>query len=248
MLYLISLGLADEKDMSIKALEAAKTCDFLYVELYTTKMFTDADKLSKLIGKPVKEIQRSDIEENSRKILDQAKIRDVAVMVGGDALSATTHASLLFDAGKMGIETKVIHGSSIITAVGETGLQLYKFGKTTTLALPEENYKPTSCYEVIKENREHGLHTLVLLDVKSDRGKYMNVPEALEMLIRDDVLSNDTIVVACCKLGFADQTIRYNTVNQLKNDNELENKTPAVIIIPGKLHFMEEEFLKLMFK
>ena len=248
MLYLISLGLADEKDMSLRALETAKACDFLYLELYTTRMFTDAEKLSALIGKPVKEIERSDMEENSLKLLEQAKTQNVGILVGGDALTATTHTSLLLDASKQGIKTKVIHGSSIFTAVASTGLQLYKFGKTVTLALPEEKYKPTSTYEGIRGNKSGGLHTLILLDVKSESGKYMSVPEAAQILLRDEVFSDDTKLIACCQLGSDSETIRYASIKQLINDNSLQNKTPAVLVVPGELHFMEEEFLNLISK
>lgn len=243
MLYLISLGLNDEKDMSLRALEAAKACDFLYLELYTTRMFTNAEKLGKLIGKPVEEIQRNDMEENSGKLLEKAKTRNVGILVGGDALTATTHTSLLMDAKKADIEVRVIHGSSILTAVGSTGLQLYKFGKTVTLAFPEENYKPTSTYDGIRENQSRDLHTLILLDVKSESGKYMSVPEAAEILFRDKVFPEDTKLIACCQLGSGSETIRYATIKQLLNDTSLQNKTPAVLIVPGKLHFMEEDYL-----
>jgi len=254
MLYLISLGLTDEKDMSLRALETAKRCDRLYVEFYTTKMFTDAEKLSLLVGKPVKELQRSDMEENSGKLLEEAKKKRVGIMVGGDALSATTHTSLLLDAAKMGIKTKVIHGSSIFTAVAETGLQLYKFGKTTTLALPEKNYRPTSCYDAIKENNERGLHTLVLLDVKSDKGMYMNIPEAAEILLdmeeemKGGILKKDTNVIAICRIGRKDQIIKYAQLQVLADYHMLDTKTPAVIVVPGKMHFMEEDYLKIVSK
>ena len=36
-LYLISLGLADKEDMSIKAFKTAKQCSMLYLETYTSK-------------------------------------------------------------------------------------------------------------------------------------------------------------------------------------------------------------------
>jgi diphthine synthase len=254
MLYLISIGLADEKDMSIRALETAKMCDHLYVEFYTMRMFTTAEKLSQLVGKPVKEIMRSDMEEHSRLILEQAKKKRVGIMVGGDALSATTHTSLLEDARKMGIPAHIIHGSSIFTGIGETGLQVYKFGKTTTLALPEENYNPTSCYDAIRDNKNLGLHTLVLLDVKSEKGKYMSVPEAAEIIMDletemgQGILKKDTNVIAVCRLGRKDQVIKYAQIQVLKDDRTLDSKTPAVIIVPGEMHFMEEEYLKLISK
>jgi diphthine synthase len=254
MLYLISLGLCDEKDMSLRALETAKKCDSLYVEFYTTRMFTTAAKLGRLVGKPVRELQRSGLEEESGRLIKEARTKDVCVFVGGDALTATTHISLLAEARKAGVRTKVTHGSSIYTAIASTGLQIYKFGKTTTLALPEKGYRPTSCYDAIKDNKKRGLHTLVLLDVKSDKGKYMNVPEAcgilleLEAEIKGGILTKETRAVAACMLGSDGQAIRYGQLGSLAKDKSLSPKTPAVVIIPGELHFMEEEYLKLVSK
>lgn len=246
MLYLISLGLYNEKDMSLRALETAKKCDILYVEFYTTKMETDVKKLSYLVNKEVKEISRKDIENRSVKILEQAAAKNVGVFVGGDALSATTHMSLLLEAKKLGIKTKVIHGSSVLTAVGETGLSLYKFGKTTTLAFPEENYKPTSCYDAILENKKMGLHTLVLLDVKPPR--YMTVKEGLSVLMDIEktkkkglIAAKEKIIAACCLGG--ESIIKYGKILDLAKDPKLK-KTPAVLIFPGELHFHEKEFLE----
>jgi diphthine synthase len=46
-LYMIGLGLADEKDITIKGLEAVKKCDVVYLENYTSKLQCDTscDKL-----------------------------------------------------------------------------------------------------------------------------------------------------------------------------------------------------------
>ncbi len=245
MLYLISLGLSDEKDMSLKALETAKKCDSVYVEFYTTKMETSAERISKLIGKGVKELDRSGMEENSNKLVEEAKTKDVAIFVGGDALSATTHLSLILDAKKSGVPFKIIHGSSILTAVAETGLQIYKFGATTTLVYPEKNYRPTSCYDTAQKNREIGLHTLILLDVKPPR--YMSVKEALTLLLeienekKKNLISEDAYFVVASNLGSEKQKIKYGKAKDLIKE---EFGQPAAIILPGELHFLEKDFLE----
>lgn len=251
MLYLISLGLYDEKDMSLRALAVAKKCDKLYAEFYTNKMFTDAKKLTKTIGKHVIELKRNDLEEKSETIIKEAKTKNVGIFVGGDALVATTHISLLIDAKKQKIKTNVIHGSSIYSAIAETGLQIYMFGKTTTLALPERNYSPTSCYETIVSNSRMGLHTLVLLDIKNEKRRYMDVHEGLKILldieknIKKRIVSPETKIVSACQLG-GNETIKYGKIKDLIKDEELKNKTPAVLIIPGKLHFTEKEYLETL--
>ena len=243
MLYLISIGLSDEKDISLRALETAKKCAKIYVEFYTTGIKTDTRKLSELVGKDVVEIKRADLEENASKIISQAKSIDIGVLVGGDALSATTHISFLLDAKRAGVKTKVIHGSSIFSAVTETGLQLYKFGAVTTLARPLGKYLPDSCYDVVLKNKKMDLHSLVLLDIG------MSVIEGLEVLLKigknkpENVFTQKTKLVSASRLGSDNQKIKYDTIENLAADEEL-NDHPAVIILPGNLHFLEEEFLE----
>ncbi len=229
MLYLISLGLYDEKDMSLRALETARKCSKLYLELYTTNMNTNTKKLSKLIGKPVQEIPRQGLENKSGQLLKEAKNQDIGVLVGGDALSATTHISLLLEAKKSGIKTRVIHGSSILTAVGETGLSLYKFGRTVTLTSPPQK----TILKAIEENQKSGLHTLVLLDIG------MTPSQALKLLSGK---IPGKIVVAS-HLG-GNPEIKYNTIENLLKLKL--NKTPSVLAIPGKLHFLEKEYLETL--
>jgi diphthine methyl ester synthase len=77
--------------------------------------------------------------------------------------SATTHTDLALRARTLGIRTKVIHNASIINAVSSCGLQLYNFGQVVSLPFFTETWKPSSFYPKIKENKDLGLHTLVLL-------------------------------------------------------------------------------------
>jgi diphthine synthase len=249
MLTLISLGLYDERDLSLRAIEAAKACDTLYCEFYTDGVHTTAEKISRLIGKPVRELQRSAAEEQSAALIKEAKAGNVGLFVGGDALSATTHISLLLEARKHNIRTRVIHGSSVFTAVAETGLQLYSFGRTTTLAFPEEHYNPTSPYDVIAENRARGLHTLVLLDTRP--GRQMDAPTGIRTLLdmeqrkRKKQFTEETKIVAACRLG-GEEALHYGPARELVGSKKLAGKTPAVLVVPGKLHFLEEEFLALL--
>lgn len=229
MLYLISLGFG-EKDISLKGLEAAKKCDILYLENYTNKISGD---FKKLIGKEIKQADREQIENKSQQILEEAKEKNVGILVSGDALAATTHISLVMDAKKEGIQVDIIHGPSIFTVISETGLQLYKFGMTTTLPFPEQG--ATSWYDVIRMNLKNGLHTLVLLDVKPP--KYMTVKQAVQILRDQDKENILPKLIGASNLGTEKQKIKYGNIEDME-------ETPAVIIVPGKLHFLEEEFLE----
>ena len=137
-LYLISTGIWDEKDISLRGLEVARRCDILFAEFYTTRIGTTKERLEKLIGKKIKVLSRSDLEEGCDQILEKAKEKEVGILVGGDCLVSTTHSSVLLEAKKRGIPTKVIHSSSIISAVAETGLHLQKFGQFITVPFPEK--------------------------------------------------------------------------------------------------------------
>ncbi|HDI02570.1 MAG TPA: diphthine synthase [Candidatus Aenigmarchaeota archaeon] len=241
MLYLIGLGLYDEKDMTLRGLEAAKSCDKLYIERYTSA-WHGLENLKVKLGKEIVEVRRKDLEEEQGKILEEAKSKVVGILVPGDPLVATTHIDILIQARKMGIKTSVVHAPSIYSAVGETGLFIYKFGKTTTIPFPEKGYEPQSPYDAIKENKERGLHTLCLLDIKE---RPMTPREALEYLLKIEEKRREKVITPGDKvIVFAVRergSVTYDTVENLM---KREFPTPAVIIIPGKLHSMEEEALK----
>lgn len=243
MLRLISLGLYEKEDMSLKALEKAKECDKLYLESYTHLFKDDVKELSKFIGKEIIELERKNVENESEKLLEEAKKTDVGILVGGDCLTATTHSSFILDAKKQKIKVEIIHGSSIFTAVAETGLFLYNFGKTTSI--PFDNEKVEAPYNVIKQNKE--MHTLCLLDLKPKEKKFMKATEAISYLLsvetkrKESVFNENTLCVICAGLGSKKQTIKAGKAGDLLK--EKPEVFPQCLIVPGKLHFMEEELL-----
>lgn len=245
MLYLIGLGLADD-GITAKGLQAMKKCDAVYCEFYTNKWMGDIRRLEKKVKKKIKLLSREDVEGNF--IVNLAKKKDAVLLVSGDPLAATTHFELIFQAKSRGIDYEIIHAPSIYTAVAETGLQLYKFGRTTTLAYPEKNFSPSSPYDVIVMNKSLGLHTLVLLDIKEE--KQMTVKDAVDLLLKIEdkkkkkIISKQTKVIACCRLGGKDTIIKYDTAENIMKDKSVQ-KTPAMLVIPGDLNFKEEEALSL---
>lgn len=60
--------------------------------------------------------------------VSQDKESNYAFLVVGDAFCATTHSDLFLRSVQLGIEVKVIHNASIVSAVGCCGLQVYRFG------------------------------------------------------------------------------------------------------------------------
>jgi diphthine synthase len=246
MLYLIGLGLHDERDLSLKGLDALRKSDRVYFESYTSRFNGRMGKLQELAGKKIVVLDRRGVEENA-VFIDEALDETVCLLVPGDPMAATTHIDIVLRARERGVDVEIIHSSSIFSAVGETGLQLYKFGRATTLAYPEGDYFPVSPYDVVRENLSAGLHTLVLLDVKSDEDRYMTVGEAIGLLLKmegekgEGFFREDSMCVGIARLG-GDAVIGYGSAVELREHDF--GSPPHVLVIPGKLHFMEEEVLK----
>src|SRR3989339_501267 len=172
MLYLIGLGLSDEKDISLKGLEAIKECDMVFAENYTANWQGSFQKLENVIGKQIQTLTRKGVEGNF--LIEMAKKQKVALLVPGDPLSATTHFQLFQDAKIAGTKCKIIHSSSVFTAVAVAGLQLYKFGRVTTLP---KDFKVQSPIEVVRVNKKVGLHSLILLDIGMELNDALTVME-----------------------------------------------------------------------
>jgi len=246
-LYLIGLGLADEKDISVKGLEIIKRCDKVYLENYTSLLRCSLVDLEKFYGKKIIPASREMTEQGEDHIVAEAREKDVAFLVIGDPFSATTHIELLKQAHLLGIPVKVIHNASILTAIGITGLQLYKFGKTTSIPFTENYAALETPYTVLKENRKMGLHTLFLLDLQPEKQEFMTVNEALEILEKiearkkEGLIHDQLLVVGCARLGSDDFVIKSGTLQEIKSYNF--GQPPHCLIIPGKLHFVEEEMV-----
>jgi diphthine synthase len=245
MLSLIGLGLWDEEDITLKGLNRAKNADKVYIELYTSKWHGNIEKLEKIIDKKIEFLKREDLEEKSNEIIKEAKDKKVVLFVLGDPLIATTHVSLLSDAKKVGVKTEIIHNASIYSAICETGLHAYKFGSTVTVPFPEKtgNKFPTSISKEIKENESRDLHTLLLLDIIPEKNKYMTPNEGIKMLLKMNIFTKDTDVVVFARAGSDKSLIVYGKVEDLIEKNFGE--PPFVIILPGKLHFTEKEYLEM---
>lgn len=248
-LYLIGLGLSDEKDITLKGLEIIKKCDFVYLESYTSLLQCSVKELEKLYGKKIILAERETAEQEAEKIVQEAAKKEVAFLIVGDSMSATTHIELFRLAKEKKVPVKVIHNASVLTAIGITGLQLYKFGKTTSIPFPEEHPNLETPYNVLVDNQKMGLHTLFLLDLKPKENKYLTLSQTVETLEKIEerkkqkLINKNLLVVCCARLGSDDFIVKYGTLAQIKKFNF--GKPPYCLIIPGKLHFMEEEMLEL---
>ncbi|KAJ4827054.1 hypothetical protein Tsubulata_042044 [Turnera subulata] len=269
MLYIIGLGLGDERDITLRGLEAVKKCEKVYMEAYTSLLSfgLSADGLStleKLYGKPITVADRDMVEEKVDTMLSEAIASDVAFLVVGDPFGATTHTDLVVRAKELGVNVKVIHNASVMNAVGVCGLQLYRYGETVSIPFFTDVWKPDSFYERIQNNRKLGLHTLCLLDIRVKeptweslaRGKkqyepprFMTINTAIEQLLEveqqrgESAYDEETECVGFARLGSEDQMIVAGTMRELL---AFDFGAPLhCLVIIGKTHPLEEEMLNV---
>ncbi|MEM2924977.1 MAG: diphthine synthase [Methanocellales archaeon] len=246
MLTFIGLGLYDEKDISLKGLEAIRNADVVYAEFYTSRLLgTTLEKMEQLYGKKITLLKREDIEQNPQHILENARTKKVVILCGGDPLIATTHLDLRLRAINLGIETEIIHNASIQTAVcGLTGLMNYRFGKSATVAFPYKGRVSEAPYDAIKMNLKNNLHTLLFLDIQDDR--FMIIADALRILMQIESQRNEGILKNRLMVGIARAGSKKPLVkaDYIENLVEYDFGPPLhILVAPAELHFMEAEAL-----
>jgi diphthine synthase len=247
-LVFVGLGLNDEKGITLQGLEEAQTANQVFMELYTS-LLPDFSlrNLENLMHKQIQVISRHNLEEENGKLIFEAAETGKAVfLVPGDPFIATTHVTLRIEAAKRKIATRIVHGTSIISAIiSVSGLHNYKFGKTVTIPF-KENFSETP-YNVIAQNKQLGLHTLCLLDLKADEKRFLKIEDALAMLEeievtrRLNIASKDALAVGLARAGSNQTTLKADFVGELKRFDFGE--PPMTLIFPGQLHFMEAEAL-----
>ena len=169
-------------------------------------------------------------------------------------MGATTHTDMLLRCKRLEIEFKVIHNVSILNAVGIVGLELYKYGKTTSIPFPEPNFQPETAYDVYKLNKRNDMHTLCLLDLRPSEERFMTVNDGIKIIldigkkrVKDKIekkalFREDTFCIGCARIG-SDNFIKAGKAKDLLDVDF--GKPPHCLIIPGKLHFVEEDAMKL---
>ena len=238
-LYLIGLGLGDVKDITIRGLEIVQNCHEIYLENYTSLLQSSIRELENLYKKKIFLADRNLVENKFSEIIQRAKDLDIALLIIGDVFSATTHIAILQEARLNKIPYRIINNASVLTAVGITGLEIYKFGRTASIPFNNKDIKTP--ITILKENQKSNLHTLFLLDLDNINKKYLTIKDAVNYLEKNKIKSS-TLAVACARLG-SDNVIKSGALKELKNKDY--GKPPYCLIIPAKkLHFMEEDMLK----
>ncbi|MCW1301757.1 MAG: diphthine synthase [Candidatus Parvarchaeota archaeon] len=239
MIYLIGTGLYYLNDIPLRAVDLLKKADEVFLERYTNlNDLSCMEEIERTIGKTIK-IKGRDFFESEEPIRI-GKAKDIAILVPGDPLAATTHISLVAGAKKAGIEVKVVHASSIFTAAGSTGLSLYKFGAVTSIPMYHERFNITSFIDTIRRNKQNGLHSLVLLEAL-DESRFVSEKEAVEAIKRngEDIIDENKVIVLS-RIGSEDEKI-----SMFKRIDE-PLKPPLSLIIPGDISKIEEENMNIL--
>lgn len=244
MLTFIGLGLYDEKDISIKGLEAIKSADSVFLEGYTSRLMgADVEKMEEYYGKKIYVLGRDDVEKNPKNILDAAFKGDAVFLTGGDPMVSTTHSDIRIRAKERSIPTRIIHGASIQSAVcGLSGLQNYRFGKSCSIPYPEKNWFPTTPLDTIVNNIAQDLHTLVFLDIKPDR--YMTVGEGVSLIMQMAEKRGEKppeMYVGMARAGSDNPVVIAGDAEKLKS--AYFGEPLHIIAVPAALHMMEKEYL-----
>ncbi|KAI6196973.1 GPI mannosyltransferase 1 [Aphelenchoides besseyi] len=271
VLYLIGLGLGDVQDITVRGLNIVKKCHRVYLEAYTSILSygygTDKTKLEEFYGREVLEADRDFVEQGCGGMIEEAKTYDIALLVVGDPFGATTHSDLFLRANEFGTEVRVVHNTSILNAIGCCGLQLYSFGEVVSIVFWTEEWRPESFFDKIMANREHGLHTLCLLDIKVkeqsvenliknrkiyEPPRFLTCAAAATQLMeivqkgtfkeKEYAITKDTKVVGLARIGWETQKIAYCSLKQMA---ELDLGPPlhSLIVPSHHLHPLEEDVL-----
>jgi len=245
VLTFVGLGLYDLRDVSVKGLDCIRNADAVYLEAYTSRLSgSTLREMEEFYGKEILILSRHDVEVDPELFLERAATTDVVLLMGGDPMVSTTHTDLRIRACLKGVASKVIHGSSISTAVcGLTGLQNYRFGKSCSLPFPHGSWFPMTPVGVIAENLSNDLHTLVYLDIQDDR--FMTIPEAVALLEEMAGRTGVTIplYIGVSRAGSDTPVIRAGDARTLRSTDF--GPPLHILVIPASLHVMEREYLEL---
>ncbi|HTT26549.1 MAG TPA: diphthine synthase [Thermoplasmata archaeon] len=244
-LWFIGAGLGDDRDLTVRGLEALRRCDRIFAEEYTAVLAKGSlDRLAQAVGHPIERLERDAVESGAAVLQALAGSSRVALLVTGDPFVATTHIALRVEVEAAGHPWRYVPNASVATAAaGLLGLQSYRFGRTVSLPFPAPGFAPTSPLDGIRGNRAQRLHTLVLLDLRPSEGAFLTANEALRLLGERDpegtVLGPDAPVAAVARLGTESARAVYGRRAEVERF-DLGPPLHAVVVPAEPLHFEEE--------
>jgi diphthine synthase len=247
VLRFVGLGLDDERGLSHRAEELLRASE-VFAEEYTAVAAPGAlERLSRALGRPVRRLGRAEVEGETELLRALARSDQVALVVVGDPFAATTHVALRLAAERAGHTWEYLPNASILVAAASfLGLSHYRFGRTVSLPFPAPGFAPTSPLEQIAGNRERDLHTLLLLDLAPESGRFLRADEALGILRERDPdarhLTDEAPVAVAARVGQATAAGFFGPLQVLRR-TDFGPPLHAVVVPAARLHFQEEAAL-----
>jgi diphthine synthase len=248
-LLFVGGGLGDERDLSRRTVEELRRVGAIFAEEYTAVFPSGVlERLAQEIGRPIRTLKRADVESAAPILERLGAGEDVAFLTPGDPFAATTHVALRLAAEEAGHHWRYAPAASVLTAAaGLLGVSHYRFGRTVTLPLPEPSFDPSSPWEWIGANRNAGLHTLVLLDLRPEEDRFLRAEAALEMLDRRDrattSLPPDQPIGVVARVGQASARAWWGPIDRLRTV-AFGPPMHAIIVPAPELHFQEAAAVK----
>jgi diphthine synthase len=242
-LAFVGLGLGDEAGLSARQLAVLRAAGRVFAEEYTAVPPGGTwDRLAAEIDRPIERLDRAALESEAPILTALTSHSHVALVVPGDPFAATTHVALRIAAERAGHTWRYLPNASVVTAApGFLGLMQYRFGRTVSLPFPAPGFEPRSPLEQIAANRSAGLHTLVLLDLRPEEGRYLTGGEALRILRDRDpagaVVGGMTPVAIVARVGRDDAAAAFGPLDDLVRLDL--GPPPHCLVVPAELHFEE---------
>ncbi len=243
MLTFVGLGLYDERSVTVRGRDAIRKADRAFAEFYTSRLAgTTVADLEAYHDTAIEVRDRGGVEGDPEPVLAAGADGDAVFLTAGDTMISTTHVDLRLRAHERGIDTRIIHGTTAQSAASSlSGLQNYRFGMATTVPFPGAHGGsgvPDSVLETIEANRERGLHTLVYLDIKAERGAYMTADRGADLL--GDAFG-DVLGVAIARAGSTEPVVAADSLDSLAD--RAFGDPLHLLVVPGDLHHIEADAL-----
>jgi diphthine synthase len=242
MLFIIGLGVDPKNTAPVFINYASSICEKSYFDNYTT--FVKNSELEwiekKLNAVPVSRETLEDID----RFVEEARNKNVCLYVYGDPYVATTHQALKVYATENNINVKTIYSSSFINVIfGETGLHIYKIGFVGSLIKGDINSR-NYIYKQIGTSLELKKHSIIIpTGYEGNVRSLLHELKQAENNFKEEVFTDDRFVVLVSRAGTEEEKILGGKLFELLQ-SEIELEEPFTLIVPGALHFTEEEVLK----
>jgi diphthine synthase len=233
MLNIIGIGLRGLESITIESADVIRSSDEVYLDTYTSILPDGSqDEISRFFNREIIAVGREFIEGES-PIIERSRNRTVSLLVAGDGMSATTHKVLEKTCISMGISVNVLENASILNVIpGRLGLYTYKMGPPVSLPFITDKFFPVSVFNKIRRNHSNGMHTIVLLDLKS--GRNIGISQAIGWLLEmestaegEKFLDNEHVCVVS-RVSQAGEKIMCGNIRSLES---IDFQSPAAIVI-----------------